>query len=226
MTIVEDATRAMLRLKALFRARAIRAAGERVYSPRNRRAWLAKLEDRGARFRAEVLYAELDRFRELRPKAKAAMVHEARRDPAWEILRSIPFFGPVRISLLLATMKTPWRFRTKRNLWAYAGLAVGTQSSSDHEFIAGRPVRRRRKPLTRGLNPNHNRVLKDVFKGAAPPPLARPGAFRDLYNGMVARGMREDMARVTLARKFAALTLRLWKTGEPYDPAKLTTQAT
>jgi hypothetical protein len=31
---------------------------------------------------------------------------------------------------------------------------------------------------------------------------------------MVARGMREDMARLTLARKFAALTLRLWKTGE------------
>jgi hypothetical protein len=32
------------------------------------------------------------------------------------------------------------------------------------------------------------------------------------------------MARLTLARKFAALALHLWKTGEPYDPAKLTTQ--
>jgi hypothetical protein len=43
---------------------------------------------------------------------------------------------------------------------------------------------------------------------------------------MIARGMREDMARLTLARKFAALTLRLWKTGDHYDPAKLTVQAT
>ena len=35
--------------------------------------------------------------------------------------------------------------------------------------------------------------------------------------------MREELARVTLTRKLAALTLRLWKTGERYDPAKLTT---
>jgi transposase len=224
--LVDDSTRAMLRLKSLFRARAIRAPGKRVYGPTERSEWLTRLADRGARFRAEVLYAQLDVLRELRPKAKAAMVAEARRDPAWDVLRSIPFLGPVRVALLLATMKTPWRFRTKRNLWAYAGLAVVTQSSSDHEFIAGRPVRRRRQPLTRGLNPNHNRILKDVFKGAATAAIARPGPLQDLYRAMVARGMREDMARVTLARKFAALTLRLWKTGERYDPAMLTVQAT
>jgi hypothetical protein len=42
---------------------------------------------------------------------------------------------------------------------------------------------------------------------------------------MVARGMREELARVTLARKLAAVTLRLWKKGEPYDGRKLTVQA-
>jgi transposase len=226
LNVVEDSTRAMLRLKSLFRARAIRAPGKGIYGTKERALWLTRLPDRGARFRAEVLYAELDVLRELRPKAKAVMVVEARRDPAWEVLRSIPFLGPVRVALLLAAMKTPWRFRTKRNLWAYAGLAVVTESSGDHEFIAGRPVRRRRKPLTRGLNQNHNRVLKGVLKGAATASIGKPGPFQDLYHGMLARGMREDMARVTLARKFAALTLRLRKTGEPYDPAKLTVQAT
>ncbi|PYP22318.1 MAG: hypothetical protein DMD55_19595 [Gemmatimonadetes bacterium] len=44
----------------------------------------------GARFRAEALYAELDVLRALRPPAKAAMVAEARRDPAWPVLRAIP----------------------------------------------------------------------------------------------------------------------------------------
>ena len=226
MNLVEDSTRAMLRLKSLFRARAVRAPGKRIYGTKDRPRWLAQLPDRGARFRAETLYAELDVLRELRPRAKTLMVVEARRDPAWQILGSIPNLGPVRVSLLLATMKTPWRFRTKRNLWAYAGLAVVSESSADHEFIAGRPVRRRRKPLTRGLNKNHNRVLKDVFKSTASASIGKPGPFQDLYRGMVARGMREDMARLTLARKFAALTLRLWKTGEPYDPAKLTVRAT
>jgi hypothetical protein len=123
-------------------------------------------------------------------------------------------------------MKTPWRFRTERNLWAYAGLAVVTESSSDYEFRAGRAVRRKRKPLTRGLNRNHNRVLKDVFEGVAAAATGKPGPLQDLYLGMLERGMRADMARVTLARKFAAVTLRLWKRGEPYDPNKLTLQMT
>jgi hypothetical protein len=223
--VVEDATRVMLRLKALFRARAIKAPGKRVYHPKNRAEWLAKLQDRGVRYRAEVLYAELDVLRELRPKVKAAMVAEARRDPAWPVLLGIPYLGPVRVALLLATMRTPWRFRTKRNLWAYSGLAVVTASSSDYALVDGRPVRRRRAPMTRGLNRNHNRVVKDVFKGAATAATGRPGPLQDLYKGMIARGMREELARVTLTRKVASLTLRLWKTGERYDPTKLTMQA-
>jgi transposase len=85
------------------------------------------------RLRAETLYAELDVLRELRPKVKAAMIAEARRDPAWRLLKTIPFFGPVRVSFLLVTMRTPWRFRTKRNLWSYCGLAVVTHSSSDYQ---------------------------------------------------------------------------------------------
>ncbi len=36
--------------------------------------------------------------------------------------------------------------------------------------------------------------------------------------------MKEELARVTLARKLAALTLRIWKTGENYDPDPLTRQ--
>ncbi len=83
------------------------------------------------------------------------------------MLTTIPVLGPVRVALLLATIRTPWRFRTKGHLWAYSGLAVVTYSSADYTLVDGRPVRRRRAPMTRGLNRNHNRVLKDVFKGAA-----------------------------------------------------------
>ena len=90
-TVVEDATRVMLRLKALFRARAIPTPGPAVYHPNRRAEWLAQLPERGARFRAEALYAELDVLRALRPKAKAAMVTEAQGDPAWPVLRAIPF---------------------------------------------------------------------------------------------------------------------------------------
>ena len=164
-------------------------------------------------------------LRGLRPKAEAAMVAEARRDPAGGLLPTMPCFGPVRVALLVATMQTPWRFRTKRNLWAYAGLAVVTRSSADHVLVGGQAVRRRRAPLTRGVNPNHNRVLKDVFQGAATAATARPGPLQDWYQGVLARGVRDELARVTLARQLAAITLRLWKQGERCDPTQLTIQA-
>jgi transposase len=224
-SLVEDSTRVMLRIKALFRARAIPTPGSAVYQAAGREQWLAALGEGGVRFRAETLLAELDVLRDLRPKAKARMIAEARCDPAWRALQSIPFFGPVRISLLLATIGNPWRFRTKRQLWAYSGLAVVTWSSADHMFVAGQPLRRSRAPLTRGLNRNHNPVLKDVFKGAATAAESRPGPLQDFRDALVSRGLREELARVTLARKLAAIVLRLWKQGELYDPAKLTMQA-
>src|SRR2546427_12648797 len=108
---------------------------------------------------------------------------------------------------------------------AYAGLAVVTRSSAEYTIVAGQAVRRRRAPMTRGLNRNHNRVLKDVFKGAATAATARPGPLQDFYHSAIARGTREELARLTLTRKLAALTLRLWKKGERYDPTKLTTPA-
>ena len=72
------------------------------------------------------------------------MVVSQLHGPTWSPLflvcdRSGENFGPVRIALLLASMGTPWRFRTR-------------------------------------------------------------GPFQDFYHRMLERGMREELARVTLAR--------------------------
>jgi len=223
--LVEDATRLMGRLKALYRARGIKTPGRQLYQSADREAWLARLPEPGARFRAATLFAQLEPVQALRPAAKRALIAEARRDPSWAVLRRIPFLGPVRVAQVLATAQTPWRFRTKRQLWAYAGLAVVTQTTAQYEIRDARPVRRRRPPLTRGLNRNHNRVLKNVFKGAATAAAAREGEWRAWYEARLARGMRPEMARLTLARKLAALTLRLWKTGATYDATAATDDA-
>lgn len=221
-SLVEDATRVMSRLKALFRARGIATRGKQLYHPAHRAAWLAQLPDPGASLRAETLFTQLATLETLRPKAKRAMVAEAQRDPHWAVLRGVPFLGPVRVAQLLAVAQTPWRFRTKRQLWAYAGLAVVTRTTAQYEIRDGRPVRRRRAPLTRGLNQNHNRVMKRVFVGAAIAAAHRDAGVRAWYEDRLGQGMRAEMARLTLARKLAALTLRLWKTGEVYDATKLT----
>ena len=53
----------------------------------------------------------------------------------------------------------------------------------------------------RGLNDNHNRELKNLFKSAAVSASTRPGPLRDFYVARVENGMRPTMARLTLARK-------------------------
>ena len=224
--LVDDSTRVMLRVKAIYRGRAIGTSGQAVYRPSQRKAWLARLEGRGSRARAASLLEQLDTLLEQRARARAAMINEARRQTGWKILRSVPFLGPVRTAQLLAIVGTPYRFRTKRQLWPYVGLAVVTRTSAEQEIVDGRLRRRKRAPLTRGLNRNHNRVLKNVFKGAASAAAAKAGPLKELYDRCVAGGVREEMARLTLARKLAAIVLRLWKKGELWDPIKLTKQAT
>lgn len=222
--LVQDSTRVMQRIKALFRARGIATPGQTIYGSRHRAKFLAQLRGRAVQLRARTLYAELDVLMGLRPPAKAAMIAEARRHSGWRILRSVPMLGPVRTAQLISIIRTPHRFRTKRQLWPYAGLAVVTRSSSDRTFENGQLKKKRRAPLTRGLNRNHNPVLKEVFKGAANAAVAKGGPLHAFFDSMVARGMRPEMAKLTVARKIAAVVLRLWKKGELYDPAKLAMQ--
>ena len=87
-------------------------------------------------------------------------------------------------------------------------------------------VRRSKKLLSiRGLNKDHNHDLKGLFKGAATMASVRPGPFQDFYQASLAKGIKPTMARLTLARKIAAITLTLWKKGENFDPEKLKSQA-
>jgi len=83
-------------------------------------------------------------------------------------------------------------------------------------------VRRNRERLTvLGLNDNHNHDLKNVFKSAATQASASGDPLGDFYQNLLAGGMRPAMARLTLARKIAAIALKLWKKGERFDPGQL-----
>jgi transposase len=51
------------------------------------------------------------------------------------------------------------------------------------------------------------------------------GPLRDFYVALLDKGMKPEMARLTLARKIAAMALTLWKKEEPFDAEELQTQA-
>jgi transposase len=225
LALTRDTTRVMNRLKALYRSWAIPCAGQRVYAPRYRSEWLAKITEAGVRRRAEIYYQQLDALRSLREQVRRDLLAEGRKHSAMNLLRQIPSIGPIRAVLLIALMQTPHRFRTKRQLWAYCGLALKTSTSGEYRIVEGQLKRSKKFLAIRGLNANHNHDLKNIFKGAATRAAAVPGPFHEFHAGLVARGMKPTMARLTLARKIAAITLIVWKKGVRFDAEHLKQQA-
>ena len=225
LTITQDTTRVMNRIKALYRSWAIPCSGTAVYAPRHRQAWLAKIVEPGVRVRAERLYQQLDSLQPLRLQSRRELLRESRKHAAVKLLRQIPAIGPIRSALLVALLQTPHRFRTKRQLWAYSGFAVATHDSGEYRYVRGKLQRNRERITVRGLNRNHNHDLKNLLKGAAISAIERPGPLQDFYAALVQKGMRPSMARLTLARKIAAISLIMWKKGVGFDPKQLQRQA-
>jgi transposase len=225
LTIVKDLSRVMNRLKAVYRSWAIPCAGRDVYYTRHRAEWLGKLQEAGVRRRAEQLYQQLDMLQHLRLQARRELLAESRKHPITARLRQIPFLGPIRSALAVALIQTPDRFRSKRQLWAYSGLALETRTSGEYRYVDGQVRRSKKQICVRGLNKDHNHHLKDLFKGAATMASVRPGPLQEFYQAALAKGTKPTLARLTLARKIAAITLTLWKKGENFDVEKLKAQA-
>src|ERR1019366_1841009 len=181
LAITQDLTRVMNRLKALYRSWAIPCAGERVYAPRHRSEWLAKITEAGVRRRAEFYYQQLDALQALRQQVRRDLLVESRKHNATNLLRQIPSIGPIRAALLIALIQTPHRFRTKRQLWTYSGLAIETRDSAQYRYVGGQLKRAKKQASIRGLNRNHNHDLKNVFKGAATLAGVTAGPFQDFY---------------------------------------------
>src|ERR1700747_651739 len=137
LTIVKDLSRVMNRLKALYRSWAIPCAGRDVYYTRHRRQWLAKIRGAGPRHRAEHLYLQLDMLQHLRQQARRELLAESRKHSITTKLRKIPALGPIRSALAVALIQTPHRFRSKRQLWKYCGLALETRITGEYVYVHG-----------------------------------------------------------------------------------------
>ena len=225
LTVTKDLTQVMNRLKAVYWSWAIPCAGKLVYAPQHRDQWLQKLPEAGVLRRAERLYQQLDVLRSLRQDARQDLLAESRKHPATRLLCQIPCIGPIRAALLIALIQTPHRFRTKRQLWAYSGLALATRNSAEYRFLDGQLQRSKKLLAIRGLNANHNHDLKNIFKGTATLASVTSGPFQDFYAALLVKGMKASLARLTLARKIAAITLIIWKKGARFDAQHLKQQA-
>ena len=172
-----------------------------------------------------MFYQQLDELQALRRTVRGELLAESRKYPAVKLLRQIPFIGPLRAAQLVALMQTAHRFRSKWQLWTYSGLAVVTRDSAQYRYVDGQLQRSKKPQQIRGLNQNYNHAMKEIFKSAALSATLRAGPFQDFYANLLVKGMKPELARVTLARKIAAITLTIWKKGGRFDSGYVKPQA-
>ena len=218
--ITRDVARVKNRIKSMYRSRGISCRGEAVYKPEERGKLARHLPTPNQRS-VRLLGAELDQLLELKEMAKLAMLTESHRHRISRVLETAPGMGPIRVAQLLPIVVTPHRFRTKRQFWSYSGFGVVTRSSADWIRENGRWVTAR-VVQTRGLSFSHNRTLKAIFKGAATTVISHggPGPLREDYDRLLENGTKPNLAKLTIARKTAAIVLSMWKQETKYDPRR------
>lgn len=218
--ISRDLTRTKNRIKSFCRARGLREPGEALYKPEKRNELICELPS-STQHAVNLLGEQLTVLEALKEEAQARMIRQSHRHRISRILETAPGMGPVRVAQLLPIVVTPHRFRTKRQFWAYCGFGIVTRSSADWVLYEGRWMKAR-VAQTRGLNQNYNRHLKDMFKSAASS-VVREGSSSPLklhYDELTQNGTKPNLAKLTIARRIAAVVLAMWKNKEAYRPER------
>ena len=220
--LVRDVVRVQGRVKSMYRARGVGTPGKSLYGPKERERWLRQLPV-SSRWATEKLHEQYDLLLELKREAEQELVVETRKHRISKVLATAPGLGPIRVARLLPVVVTPHRFRTRSQFWAYCGLGIVMRSSSDWVQSPNGKWMRAQVQQTRGLSRNHNSSLKNIFKGAATTVVMNMHSdpLYEHYVQLTSAGTKPNLAMLTIARRIAAIVLRMWKDEQEYDPGKL-----
>lgn len=134
--------------------------------------------------------------------------------PETKLLRQVPGVGPLIALVFILTLQDPRRFPRSRNVGPYLGLvpALAQSGASDPQLR---------------ITKEGDELLRRLMVQAAQFILGPHGPDCDLRRfglALAARGGKNAKKRavVAVARKLAVLLHRLWKSGEVYEPLRLT----
>jgi transposase len=199
--LVHEIVRSKNRYKALFRSEAIKTPGVAVYRSDERIKELSRTTDR---FVAEGLLKQIMFLEERKKVFKEQFVKNMKKHPEIARLAQIPGIESVRANIISALICSPERFENKHKLWAYSMLVKHDQQSDGKSYgkikVMGRVE------------------LKEVFLGAAESILqTNEDPLRLYYEHLRRKGCAHHNAKMSLARKIAAICLAVLKNKKSYD---------
>ncbi len=217
--LVNQSTRVKNQIRAVFRSRGIRG-GAKAYLKGTRAEAISKLPLKEQRYRVTALGELLDTITLYKDATQRRLIKAASNFKMYKSLKAIDGFGPLSSAVFISEVGDPFRFRTRKQFWSYCGLSVVTQMTGEYLVDGSGIIRRKNKPLrTKGLVKEYNRHLKCLFKHAAL--VSSSTKLKKPYQKILKGTKNKSMAQLTLSRKLAAVALRIGKTGEEYDVAKM-----
>src|SRR5208282_5917777 len=103
---------------------------------------------------------------------------------------------------------------------------IGHRDTKQRRSPSGRGAARTSEEtnLHSGTEPQLQSRSENLFKGAAIVASSKAGPLQEFYTALLTKGMRPEMARLTLARKIATIVLIVWKRGVSFDAQHLKPQ--
>jgi hypothetical protein len=218
--LTEDTTRVMARIKAVFRGQAIACAGKKLYGHKHRDEYLAALGAGALRRRAELLYQELEALQQLRRRAKRELIVECRKHAGDQaaLLSSISGSGARGGADRPGADAAPLPHQAP----VLGLLRAGVGDARQRRIPRGRRTGGAQKKAGADSRPELEPQPRAEESVQGRGDLGQPanGVFREFYLGLLKKNMQPEMARLTLARKIAAIALKIWKKGEAFDAKK------
>ena len=203
--IINDRIRAKNRYKALFIARGICTKGTTIYSDSK----MIEQLDSASQFVARKLLDQVQYLNDLSGEYKILFEENMKTNPKIAALATLPGISAIRANIIAAIVVDPKRFANKNKFWSYCMLVKHDQQSDGRSYgkvtIFGRTS------------------LKNVFMGATLQIFKEECELRRYYEQMTVMGVDKRAARKNLARKLAAISLAIMKTGKPYKEQKIHT---
>ena len=151
---------------------------------------------------AEKLFAQIEYLEEEKLKYRDQFTVNKKKYRPIRNLITIPGIDLVRANIIAAIVTTPHRFEQKHKFWGYCMLVRHIQESGGRIY-GNKRIHGRRE-------------LRDVFIGAAESALRTQTSLRDHYDKLKLKGVTHKNAKVSLARRIAALSLSILKNNEVY----------
>jgi transposase len=150
---------------------------------------------------------------------KGLMAKAYQRLPQPNYLDTIPGIGIATAAVLTAKMVSIDRFKGPAQLVSYFGIFPQQEDSGITK--EGQRKQRRQMHMSRKGNDLARKYLFNAAKAA----MRFNPAVKPLYERLVARGSRGDVALGHCMRKLLHLVFAVWKTGKSFDPEHLAREA-